>query len=821
MQRSHFPPTVLVALVLATATHAQVTEIIDHSGDGLGNTLDNPQGIAVADGGNVYVVGKSSDNAFKITPQGTIVEIIDAAGAGMGQSLDSPTAVALDVAGNVYVSGFGSDNAFAISPVGGILEIIDAAGDGAGNPLDGTRGVVADAAGNVYVCGSSSDNAFRIRAGGQVSTIIDATGDGTGNVLDLPFAIAVDLAGNVYVTGALSDNVFKIAPSGTITELIDATGDGAGHPLHDPYGIDVAPDGTVYVTGYVSDNAFRIAPDGTITQIIDASGAGPGQGLDGPYGVIVGSAGNVYVTGMQSHNAFMVTPYGQIAQIIDQSGDGAGNPAQYVIDVATDQHENVFVTGSGSDNGFCIENAHPVPGTGYCFGDPGSGTPCPCNNDNDGSIPGSGCYNGVFTSGAQLTGSGVASVNSDSLVLTTTHAEPHRAGLYFQANSQINGGNGITFGDGLRCAGFGLIRLQIRISDAAGASSTTIAIGAKGGVAPGDVKRYQYWYRTVTSPPCGHDFNTSNGYEVTWRLGGAPYDGMVLVPTGDFEMGDHYLVGGPCVLPVHTVSLDSFYMDVYEVTNDEFVCYLNAANADGQIIVQQGRVYQYLLGVVGQKYCETDVSSWYVRITWDGSTFGVTPGVEDHPMLSMSWFGACAYANWCSREQGLTACYGELMWNCNFSADGYRLPTEAEWEYAARGGEHAPYYMYPWGNTLDGSQANYPGSGDPWEGLQTATTPVGYYDGNQIPAGVDMANGYGLYDMAGNAWEYCWDWFDCNYYSNSPLDNPTGPASGVEKILRGGCWGSPVLRLHCSCRQFLTPDSCSNGVGFRLVAAGP
>ena len=114
----------------------------------------------------------------------------------------------------------------------------------------------------------------------------------------------------------------------------------------------------------------------------------------------------------------------------------------------------------------------------------------------------------------------VDKLQNHTLVLTTTGLDPNNTGLYFQANNLVNGGAGNAFGDGLRCAGGGLIRLQIRTSDGNGVSSTTIAIGAKGGVMPGDVKRYQCWYRdTSGSQPCGvgaNDFNLSNGYEVTW-----------------------------------------------------------------------------------------------------------------------------------------------------------------------------------------------------------------------------------------------------------------------------------------------------------------
>jgi len=161
-----------------------------------------------------------------------------------------------------------------------------------------------------------------------------------------------------------------------------------------------------------------------------------------------------------------------------------------------------------------------APGVPFCTGDLGAGTPCPCANDNDGSVPGAGCANGPFASGAQLSGTGLPSVGADTLVLTTTGLDPNNSGLYFQADNAVNGGDGIHFGDGLRCAGGALIRLQVRASDTSGASHTTLSIGAKGAVSAGDTKRYQCWYRDNSgSQPCGagvHDFNLSNGYEVTW-----------------------------------------------------------------------------------------------------------------------------------------------------------------------------------------------------------------------------------------------------------------------------------------------------------------
>ena len=222
--------------------------------------------------------------------------------------------------------------------------------------------------------------------------------------------------------------------------------------------------------------------------------------------------------------------------------------------------------------------------------------------------------------------------------------------------------------------------------------------------------------------------------------------GMVLIPGGEFEMGDHFDVGKPDEKPVHTVLLESFYMTKKEVTTRQYCDYLNSALSQNLIELRDGVVY----ATGGSKpYCDTTKSDPDSRISFDDSTFTVLADKQDHPMVEVCWYGAAAYCNWKSERQGKQCCYDIAAWECDFSKNGYRLPTEAEWEYAARGGLR--YSMYPWGNDIDGSKANYWKSGDSYEtDPWPRTAPVGYYDGNQTPAGPDMANDYGLYDMAGN-----------------------------------------------------------------------
>ncbi len=136
-------------------------------------------------------------------------------------------------------------------------------------------------------------------------------------------------------------------------------------------------------------------------------------------------------------------------------------------------------------------------------------------------MPGAGCANGVFVSGARLSALGAASLSADDVVLITTGLEPNNSGLYFQANNDLS--PGIVWGDGMRCAGGALKRLGVRFSDAGGYSDTaawTTPISVRAGnISPGDTKYYQCWYRTTDNPPCGpgvNDFNASNGYAIQW-----------------------------------------------------------------------------------------------------------------------------------------------------------------------------------------------------------------------------------------------------------------------------------------------------------------
>ncbi len=239
-------------------------------------------------------------------------------------------------------------------------------------------------------------------------------------------------------------------------------------------------------------------------------------------------------------------------------------------------------------------------------------------------------------------------------------------------------------------------------------------------------------------------------------------EGFVSVEGGTFQMGSND--GYSDEKPVHSVTVSDFYMGKYEVTFNEYDAFCNATGKDKPNDLGRGR--------------------------------------SNRPVMSVSWFDAVEYCNWRSRKENLTPCYtinGNKV-TCNFSANGYRLPTEAEWEFAAKGGNLSRGYKYSGSNS----------AGD-----------VGWYRGNSgseaHPVGQKQANELGLYDMSGNVWEWCWDWYDSNYYSSSPSTNPKGASSGKYRVLRSGSWhDDDVGRLRTTTRVKDVPADRSNGYDFRL-----
>jgi len=270
---------------------------------------------------------------------------------------------------------------------------------------------------------------------------------------------------------------------------------------------------------------------------------------------------------------------------------------------------------------------------------------------------------------------------------------------------------------------------------------------------------------------------------------------------GTFQMGDGFGEGWAGEAPLHTVTVGALRMSKYEVTNAQYAEFLNSAADQGLIKVENGVVYHSSDDANSRPWLDTAEASPYSRIVYANGVFSVADksgrGMSNDPVVEVSWYGARAF--------------------CDYY--GYRLPTEAEWEYAARG--NLSGRRFPRGDTITHSRANYynctcfpydisPTSGHhPLfdDGVYPYTAPVGSF----------APNGYGLCDMAGNVWEWCADWYDQDYYSVSPENNPQGPAQGDRRVIRGGSWASDADFCRVAFRFRYNPDDRAYYYGFRPV----
>lgn len=240
---------------------------------------------------------------------------------------------------------------------------------------------------------------------------------------------------------------------------------------------------------------------------------------------------------------------------------------------------------------------------------------------------------------------------------------------------------------------------------------------------------------------------------------------MLLIPSGPFTMGSDE--GGEFEYPVHEVSLSSYLIDAAPVTNRQFTIFCQGTGyiTDAEV---QGQALGYLNGRYG----------FFAGLSWRNYA---SPDRAEHPVVLVSWNDANEYAIWAGKS----------------------LPTEAQWEKAARGTLQGA--LYPWGNSEpDGSQSPFARSPQ----KLPPTSPVKQY----------QPNGYGVFDMVGNVWQWCADWYSDTSYQNGAPYNPLGPDSGIYRVRRGGGWNVlQGFRLRSSNRGAMNPSASSTNLGFRCV----
>jgi formylglycine-generating enzyme required for sulfatase activity len=252
---------------------------------------------------------------------------------------------------------------------------------------------------------------------------------------------------------------------------------------------------------------------------------------------------------------------------------------------------------------------------------------------------------------------------------------------------------------------------------------------------------------------------------------------LARIPAGDFLMGAADAAEDE--RPVHRVHVSEFFIGRFPVTQDDYARFVRATGYQAPAVREPPLIAS-----------ENDelFRELAARYTWrDGAP---PDGHGTHPVVLVKYEDAAAYCRW------LTEAIGQVV----------RLPTEAEWEKSARGG--IPGYRYPWGNEIDPSRGNF--LPDPTSKRKRGTRSTGTYP----------PNAYGLYDMAGNVWEWVSDWYGRDYYAGGEAVDPKGPGSGTLRIVRGGAWvNDDVTMLRCAYRHKVPPDTYAYSIGFRIVCS--
>ncbi len=320
----------------------------------------------------------------------------------------------------------------------------------------------------------------------------------------------------------------------------------------------------------------------------------------------------------------------------------------------------------------------------------------------------------------------------------------------------------------------------VKISDDGGETFNIPAISFSGdyglGILPGASKQI-IWY-------AGTDYPEKYGVNFRAKLivSDAKINLLASIAEGAFLMGE----GAGIDDPVHEIALATYNMCPHAVSNEEYRLFCVDTNHEFPV---------------------------------EGGSFQAPPGYflnyKQNPVVGVSWYDAVRYCNWLSTLEGLEPCYNVSDWSFHPNKNGYHLPTEAQWEKAARGA--LTQKIYPWGDDSPDNRCNYTGYIGELLAKQGLMADFNGQGRGPLPVDSLYANYYGLYQMAGNVWEWCTDWYQEDYYFQSPSQNPLGPSTGTEKVLRGGAWNTSEVNLHCAKRYSKSASTKRYDIGFRIA----
>lgn len=777
--------------------------------DGMGSDarFNYPYGVAVDKAGTVYVADQWSHAIRKVTAAGDVTTLAGLGGTsgstdglGTGARFSQPIGVAVNTSGDIVVADYANQTIRTVGQAGAVSTLAGLAGsigsaDGPGNAarFNYPCAVVFTTDNAILAADYHNHTIRRVSASGEVTTLAGLAGssgnlDGIGNAarFNNPSGVGVDDTGCVYVADINNHTIRKVTPSGNTTTLAGLAGssgslDGIASTARfdSPLGVTVDGAGNVYVVDATSHTVRKVSPAGVVTTIGGLAGSpgsvdGPGDmaRFNTPTGIAVDSMGNLYVADEANHTIRKGVPLRSGRPLI--SSQPADRAVEYVPIV-------VFEVVASGDS-LTYEWRHD--GVKVVDDDHVSGASGPRLVVNPAGPADAGSYVCVISNPA-----GIASSHVAQLVVPPPQ---------LPAPSRLRAGDGeftnrveLTWNVVTNATGYLVYR------NASNDVATMSRIGdtptnsfADTGIASG--QPCFYWVQATNASMGGFLSAADLGYRQGPGLPLTPA-GMSFVPGGPFRMGESYPVekvfdpvdrwGLEPSYPPHTVSVGAFFIARGEVT----------------------------------KGLWDDVYAWGLQHGYAFDNAG-TGRAADQPVVLVSWYDCVKWCNALSEMEGLTPVYYTDLAHTQVyrtgqsdltaahrkldAADpGYRLPSEAEWEKAARGGLTG--HMFSW-RSLGGYWWEHYASGfdntwntsDPYgeyprNPANPQTTPSGYLNGDQVPAAPDMANGFGLYDVGGNVRESCWDWYERNWYSQPAAseDDPLGPAAATgSRVCRGGSW---------------------------------
>lgn len=501
-------------------------------------------GLNAQDLGITYVTDSTNDTVFRLedlnddgdyNDPGEVVNYYDDSVGSI--SLSNNVGIAVDADGTVFVCDSSADIVMALEDTddnGTCNELTDhrvffdgnLGGNAAGIEMASALNLIVSPSGRVWVAVSNTSSGVD-----QLIWLDDLNNDGDANDAGEAFSYFEPLTGGSTGDTIVQDvvlgqdgNFYYLETGSTgfhakgVYKLVDTNSDGMIDPNTEVSAFFVPPalSGSPFFWGFTqgADGAFYMADTGNdvIWRFRDSDLSGS---IDN------GTEAVTWWTAPSSSLIWQVVSFGdgslycaesqapdRLLRMIDLDTNGTIDPVTEVFEIYDDTISSVEI---GNPRGLCVSESSEI-GEAYCFGD-GSGIACPCGNSGG---AGSGCANSTG-SGAILMASGNASPSQDSLILEASACPANRPGLFFQGTIQVNNGDGLVFGDGLRCAGGSIVRLEIVTTDGSGLASSSVSISAVGAVSVGDTRTYQFWYRDPVMSPCGTDFNTTNGFEITWN----------------------------------------------------------------------------------------------------------------------------------------------------------------------------------------------------------------------------------------------------------------------------------------------------------------